>query len=159
MSLALRKKVNEPKAYSARAGKKAKSNFLVELVGLACLSFGVSSFLSLAFSFCLRASMTSDSFACTELQRKINLAVEEGESLEKKAAVLSSPARVEKIALKKLKMVKPEKVYFIQLEDEGAISYSFRKPMYKSRTSSWLDSFLDNLNTSKTDKVSLVGNR
>lgn len=151
MSLAA--KIKEKKHHSyLETRKKPERSFFSSALSLVFVSFLVSVLLSLALSVCLRASMTSHSFACSELQGKIKAQVVEGEKLRKKAALLASPRRVEKIALTRIKMVKPDKVYFLQLDAQSSLSYSFKKPPLKLKPAGWLDDFIDRVVFLKTDR-------
>ncbi len=143
MSLAAKKKEKKYQNYSFDRREKPKQTLLLKAFTWFSFAFLISFLLSLAFSICFRAAMTSDSFACNELQKEIQKQLVKEKKLEKQVALLGSPQRVEKIALNKIKMVKPEKVYFLQISDSNPISYSFRKPSFKMKPSGWLDDLLD----------------
>ncbi len=128
--------------YSKTKRKPARSKVLVAF-GWLCFAFIISVLLSLAFSVCFRAAMTSDSFVCIDLRKKIEEQIVQREKLEKQMALLSSPVRIEKIALSKIKMIKPKEVYFLQLSSSASFSYSFKKPSFKVKPLGWLDEFLD----------------
>lgn len=151
MSLAAKKAEQKYQIYSFDRQGKPKQNLSLKAFTWFSFAFLISFLLSLALSICFRASMTSDSFACNELQKKIQEQLVKEKKLEKKVALLSSPQRVEKIALNKIKMVKPEEVHFLQISDFNSISYSFRKPSFEMKHSGWLDDLLDRVVLLKTN--------
>lgn len=159
MSLATRSREEKYQNYSFEKQGKLKQTRLLKAFLWFSFAFLISFFLSLALSICFRAAMTSDSFACNELQRKIREQLVKEEKLEKQVALLSSPYRVEKIALNKIKMVKPEKVYFLQLSNSSSISYSFKKPSFKMKPSGWLDDFLDRVVLLKANQGLVTGSQ
>lgn len=159
MSLAARKRKEKYQSYSWEPKTKAKQSLLVRAFSWFSFALLISVLLSLALSVCFRAAMTSDSFACNELQKKIQEQIVQEKKLEKQMALLSSPHRVEKIALTKIKMVKPEKVYFLQLNNSAPVSYSFKKPSFKLKPSGWLDNLLDRVVLLKANQELVYGSQ
>ncbi len=159
MSLAFRKKEKKYYSYAWETDRKPGKILFVSGLKLVFISFLVSGLLSFALSICFRASMTSDAFACSQLQKKIKAEIVEGERLKKKAALLSSPQRIEKIALTKIKMVKPDEIHFLQLNTQSPVSYSFKKPRPKIKPAGWLDDLIDRLVLMRADKGLAYGSQ